>query len=347
MPIDKPSAESLNITDTLDEVAWWDFVDRHPQGNIFHTPEMFQVFARTKGYRPELQAALGNDGQILALLFPVQITLKDGLFHHLTTRSIAYGSVLCTPDAAGREALAALLRTYNRRVQRNVLMTELRHLSDFTPCQSVFIQCGYTYHDQLNYLIDLECPTEELFNRIGSRTRKHIRHELNRGQVVVEEVNDAGKIGFWYEVIKKTYQAARVPIADISLFESAFNVLHPRNMIKFWLARMGDDYIASSVELLYKDVVYGWYGGVDRAFSKYAPSEVLTWHIIKWAAKKGYRVYDFGGAGSPDEEYGVRDFKAKFGGQLVCYGRNIKVYSPALLSLSKLGYKVLRRFLNR
>ncbi len=116
---------NLTIVDSLSEQAWREFVDRHPQGNIFHTPEMFQVFARAKGHRPLLEAAVDDQGQVLALLLPVQVTtLRDGLLRRLTTRSIAYGSVLCAPDPPGREALALLLRTYTREAGREALFTE-------------------------------------------------------------------------------------------------------------------------------------------------------------------------------------------------------------------------------
>jgi lipid II:glycine glycyltransferase (peptidoglycan interpeptide bridge formation enzyme) len=96
---------------------------------------------------------------------------------------------------------------------------------------------------------------------------------------------------------------------------------------------------------VYKDVIYGWYGGMDRAYSKYTPNELLMWHILSWGMENGYRVYDFGGAGKPDEEYGVRDFKAKFGGELVCFGRNTCIHAPFRLRLSQFGYNVYRRLL--
>ena len=73
------------------------------------------------------------------------------------------------------------------------------------------------------------------------------------------------------------------------------------------------------------------------------PTELLTWHVFAWSARNGYRLYDFGGAGKPDEEYGVRDFKAKFGGELVSYGRNVCVHAPVLLQASRLGYSLARR----
>jgi serine/alanine adding enzyme len=45
-------------------------------------------------------------------------------------------------------------------------------------------------------------------------------------------------------------------------------------------------------------------------------------------------------AGKPEEEYGVRDFKAKFGGYLVNFGRNIHVHKPTWLGISKFGYQI-------
>ena len=99
---------SITIVHTLPEGEWSHFVEEHPAGNIFHTPEMFQVFSRTKGYQPELWAAT-EDGRVLALLLPVRVTLKDGLLRHFTTRAVVYGSVLCAPGTEGQEALARLM----------------------------------------------------------------------------------------------------------------------------------------------------------------------------------------------------------------------------------------------
>ena len=69
------------------------------------------------------------------------------------------------------------------------------------------------------------------------------------------------------------------------------------------------------------------------------------WRVLEQGNLDGFKTYDFGGAGRPDEEYGLRDFKAKFGGQLVSYGRNIKVHSPNLLRLSEAGYGIYRSLL--
>jgi len=336
---------SITIVHTLPEEEWRRFVDEHPHGNIFHTPEMFQVFSRAKGYRPTLWAAVDSGDCPLALLLPVQITLMDGLLRRFTTRAVAYGSVLCTPGPEGKEALAMLLQAYKQEVKGSILFTELRNPSDLSDLQSVLNDNGFAYEDHLNYLVDLKRPPEAILQSIGQRTRKKIRRALRQGEVIIEEADRCEQVTLCYELLQRTYVTARVPLADRSLFEAAFDVLYPRGMIKFLLARVGNAYAAGSVELVYKDTIYGWYGGMDRAYSDYIPNELLLWHIFQWGAGNSYKVYDFGGAGKPDEEYGVRDFKAKFGGTLVNYGRNTCVHAPVRLRLSQMAYNVVRRFL--
>lgn len=286
--------------------------------------------------------AATEHGKPLTLLLPVRITLMDGLLRQFTTRAVVYGSVLCAPGPEGRKALETLLRVYARETGGSLLFTELRNLSDLNTLQPVLKECGFRYEDHLNYLVDLNRPPEAVLQGFGRRTRKRIRHALREGRVTVRDIQRREDVVLCYELLRASYAVAKVPLADRSLFEAAFDILQPQGMVKFLLAWIDDDPVAGSVELIYKGTIYGWYGGVDRDFSAYVPNELLMWHVLRWGAENGYRLYDFGGAGKPDEEYGVRDFKAKFGGQLVCYGRNTCLHAPTRLAISKVGYQVYR-----
>jgi len=335
----------ITVVTTLPEKEWRRFVEEHPAGNIFHTPEMFQVFSRTKGHQPELWAAVGDDGHVLALLLPVQITLLSGLVSYFTTRSVAYGSVLCAPGPEGQEALAVLLRTYKRQAKGNSLFTELRNLSDLTGIQSTLQGSGFIHEGHLNFLIDIGLPVDKVWGNIRKSTRKKIKRARKKNQLEVIEVNNHSQVTTCYSMFQESYAAANVPLADRSLFEAVLDVLYPKGMAKFLLGQVEDTYVAALAALLYKDVMYGWYLGFDRAYSSYLPNDLLVWHILEWGAKNGYRIFDFGGAGKPDEDYGPRRFKAKFGGTLVNYGRNICIHAPVRLKLSQAGYQLARRFL--
>lgn len=335
----------MRVVQQPDEHQWRAFVDAHPRGNIFHTPDMFQVFARTAHHCPEVWAVVDDASRMLALMVPVRITLVNGLLRKFTTRAVVYGGTLCEESAIGQAALRLLLKTYADRRAGHALFTELRNLHEYGDLQSIFANCGYVYEDHLTYLIDLNRPAEQIMSSIGTRTRKQIRKGLRDGLVEICTVNDRADLGSWYAVLRQTYRNAQVPLADRSLFEAAFDVLYPRGLARFLVARVQGEIAACSIELCYKRTIYGWYGGSDRAYSKYLPNELLIWNLLEWGAGNGYQLYDFGGAGKQNEEYGVRAFKAKFGGDLVSYGRYTCVHSPHLLRLSRLGYSIYRSML--
>lgn len=336
---------NIEVVRSLSEADWRDFIENHSESNIFHTPEMTRVFEQTNSYRPALWAAVQRN-RVMALMLPVRISLMKGFMsRRLTTRDIVFGSVLVAPGQEGLEALSFLLPAYNGEIRGKCLFTELRNNVNLGVLQPTLQRHHYAYTEHLNYLINLARPAEEVFHDIGPRTRKNIRRILNQGQVRIEAVTEKKRVAACYELLRQTYQRARVPLADQSLFEAAFDILSPRGMIRFTLAKVKDVPIATSVDLLYRKVILGWYGGVNRDFSSYVPNEILTWDILKWGAENGYHLYDFGGAGQPDKEYGVRDFKAKFGGHLVCFGRNTCVHSSLRLRLSTIGYRIFRPLL--
>jgi lipid II:glycine glycyltransferase (peptidoglycan interpeptide bridge formation enzyme) len=334
--------KEIMIVQTLPEQQWRHFVDNHPYGNIFHTQEMYKVFNHALNHEPELWAAIRGD-TILALMLPVRIHLLNGFFRRLTTRAIAYGSVLYTDDQDGQNGLAKLLEAYRQATKRKALFTELRNLFDLSAIQPILVCYQYSFVDHLNYLVDTSLPVEQVWSNINKSAQKNIIKALNKNQLEIVEVQDVSQIDTFYNILKKTYSSVHVPLADCSLFKAAFNILYPKGMVKFLLGRTEGQDIAASVVLLYKDVIYGWYRGFDRAYASYLPNDLMVWDTLKWGSEHNFHTFDFGGAGKPDEKYGPRQFKAKFGGKQVNYGRNIYIHASNLLRISEWGYKLFRR----
>jgi CelD/BcsL family acetyltransferase involved in cellulose biosynthesis len=335
---------ALAVVNSVPEDDWHNWVNEHPTGNIFHTPHIFRVFARAKGHCPKLWAVVDEARQLLALMLPVEISHFQGLLRPLTTRAVVYGSVLCTPDSRGRQALHVMLQAYRWAAQTKCVYTELRNLSDTAALQAVLCEKGFRYEDHLNYLIDLRPSPDEVFQRFQPRLRSTIRHGLKKNTVTIVDARERKQVGDCYALLAKTYQAARVPLADRSLFEAAFDELHAHGLVWFTLAYVGDKPAACSVELLHGETVYGWYGGLDREYAAHTPNELLMWYILQRAMAAGYKQYDFGGAGKPNIPYSVRDWKAKFGGNLVCFGRNTCVHNPTVFRMGQAGYALYRRF---
>ena len=335
----------LKIVNRLDREKWKTFVDNHPQGNIYQTPEMYEVHTQTRGYKPTVWATLDNNEQICALHLPVRITLRGGVLNYFTTRNVNFGSVLAQENDMGREALSLLFQKYNQHVSPVSLFTEIRHVTDSSAFQDILKMHGYHYERHLNYFVNLDRDPYDILQSYSRTTRRDIRYNIRKGRVVIKEITEPSMLPLFYEIVKKTYTHARIPLADISLFEAGFRVLVPKHMARFMMAYVEGVPAAAASVLMYKSVIYGWYMGVDRTFRPYYPTEYIIWELMKWGADQGFKVFDFGGAGNPDEESGVRDFKLKFRGDLEEYGRNTCIHAPFRMKLAVKIYESGRKIL--
>src|SRR3989337_1883586 len=192
------------VFNQLPEEAWRQFVAKHPLSNIYHTPEMFQVFARVPGHQPTVWAAVGDGDRVLALLLPVNITLMNGLLRKYTSRAVCYGGVLCAPGTDGQAALAQLLNVYKQEAKRSALFTELRNLSDLADVQPVLNECGFRFEGHLNYLIDLVQSEGSLLHNISKSGRQSIRTSCNKG-TMIEEMTDRRTVAVAYQLLRKVY----------------------------------------------------------------------------------------------------------------------------------------------
>ena len=92
---------------------------------------------------------------------------------------------------------------------------------------------------------------------------------------------------------------------------------------KYLLVQYNNKIIGGIMLPLYQDkMAYEWYvAGLDKQYKNIYPSVLATWAGIDFAMKSGMASFDFMGAGVPSHAYGVREFKSKFGGQILNYGR--------------------------
>jgi serine/alanine adding enzyme len=237
-----------------------------------------------------------------------------------------------------------LLHWHNDISGRRCLFTELRHRDDASSLQPALASAGFEHEQELNFLIDVSGGPDAVWDRFDRSACKNVRR-AERDGLHVEEVNTAEGVSECYDLLRQVYAAVDIPLADISLFQASLDVLQPLGMVRMMLARSPEGLAGARAVLLYKDRVFDWYAGADREMRDSRPNDFLVWRTLEWAATHGYGLFDFGGAGHPDVPYGVRDFKAKFGGQLVNHGRVRCVHAPRLLRLSEAAYALLRRVL--
>lgn len=323
--------------------AWDQFVEEHPKGSVFHTSEMLRVYQATKGYRPLALAALGSDGQIAALLTAVRVQTLPGPLGGLSSRSIYYAEPLCADTPASIDALTQLIEQHDAMMSRSVLFTEVRPIFAPGPERAALERCGYEYMEYLNYIVDVTRPIETLWSELHNSAQRAVRQCERRG-IKVREVQPETAIDEFYPLLKMSFAHSGVPLADRSMFDASVGELVSSGKIKFFAAYDTDVAMAMDSVLTFKGRVYLWYAGLRRSVG--SPCTYLRWHVMQWAHDNGYQLCDSGGAGWPNIPYGVRDFKRKFGGELVQYGRYRKVYAPWKLAIAERAYRLRRSMLS-
>lgn len=329
-----------NLTCDITDTEWDNFVFSHPMGNIFQTRALYRVYAETKNYHPVSVAITDPKSQkIEGVMSGVIIREMDGILGDFSARSIVQGGPLIA-SSSKRDVVTELVDKYDSKANHSSLYTEIRNMYNVRDTLNHIN--NYSYIDHLNFIIDLTLSEDDLWGQIHKSRRKNI-NRAERAGVVVEEIRSLDKIPIFYKLLGETYNDVKVPLADISLFESSFQQLVPKGMAKFFLARHENDYIGARAVLLYKDRIYDWYAGAAADALSFYPNEYLVWHILKWGIENNYAVFDFGGAGEPDKPYGPREFKRRFGGELVNYGRYVRQYSKEKIKVAELGFKVYRK----
>ena len=129
-------------------------------------------------------------------------------------------------------------------------------------------------------------------------------------------------------------------LSQISLFESSFNELAPKSMVDFYLSTQNGNEVGSCAMLKYKNTIYNWYMG-SKNEARYVDGS-LIWHILNENAEIE-KIFDFGGPGHPKKPYGVRDFKRRFGGMEVNYGRYEKVHNKGKKEILNIGFKAYQK----
>ena len=332
---------NYRIVSNVEDYKWSRFVGSHSNASIFQTPEMHQVYTSTKNYEPVFLYAVNDDEEISGILLAVIQKEHRGLLGNFSARSIIWGGPLIKEN--NPEVLDLILKEYNKTIKKKAIYTQFRNLWEWNNDEKqIFENNGFYYEAHLDILFDLTKSQDELLKEMHKGRRKNIRRAA-RVPLEFEEIESDVEFDYCIQLIQQTYKRVKLPCPDKSFFYNANDKLKRINGLKKTVLKYNDQIISARFVLCYKGLVFDWYAGTDERFLHKYPNDYLPWKILKWAKENGYNTFDFGGAGKPNEEYGVRNYKLKFGGELVDFGRFEKVHKPILMQIGKTGFKFFQQ----
>jgi len=299
----------------------------------FQTPEFYKFFNDVQGLKADVFSVECN-GNYTALCV-VTLQREKGIKGYFSSRAIIYGGLVLSPTVS-EEEISHLLSFIRDNYKGIAIYIEVRNYFDYSRYKNLFFKNGFSYSPWLNY----QLATDSLDNvkaRISKSRLRQIKNAQKQG-VVWRLAETEEEITAFYTILEDLYKTKiKKPLFHKDFFLRFFH----SNVGKYLLVFYNQKVIGGIMCTILQDKsIYEFYVcGLDAEYKDQYPSIMATWAAIEFAEQNKISLFDFMGAGNPNEAYGVREFKARFGGEQVEYGRFLFVLNHFLFTLGKIGLK--------
>ncbi len=319
--------------------AFRKFVNHHPQGNYFQSIDFLELCDGLPNFEACLILVLDNNDNIAGSLLGVFQTNGTGLKSWFSRRLLVWGGPLVQKEKE-HQTNKTLLKALKNHAAGRAIFIEFRNLFSRDNLHEDFQHEGFQFQPYLNFLIRTDNETM-VQKRLHGNRRREINKSLKSGAIFREAASRA-EVQTFYTILADLYrERVKKPLPGMELF------------IKLWQSDAAKLFV-----VLYKNkiiggaacptfnhkVIYDWFhcGQTNIARGVFA-GVLAAWAPIQYALANGYEYMDFMGAGRPDQPYGVRDFKSRYGGELVAFGRYVTILNRPLFEIGKFGLKAYQK----
>ena len=315
-------------------------------GNWFQSPEAYDFYADQPELFKPFAYGIKNDGKLRGVCVGYETVEKNPIKQFLTRRAIIIGGPCLADDCTDEEvnallcALKSTLLVGRNGIGFQPIYIETRNFNDYSRWKDAFTTAGFEYVPHLNFHVDTS-SVEVAEANMGKSRKRDIRTTIREGVTIIEKPTE-GQVMEYYSILDDLYKT-RVKTPPFP--EAFFQALAKHPDARFLLTKLNGKIIGGTVCVAQEGkCLYEWFAcGEDGVYPHVFPSCYATYAGIRYAAEHNMPRFDMMGAGKPDEAYGVRDFKAKFGGKEVEHGRFLCVTKPLLYNMGVIGVKLLKK----
>lgn len=313
----------------IDRQQWSKLVRTSETGTWFQSPEAYDFFASLPELMEPFVYGVESAEKLCAVCVGYVTKERHPIKQFFTRRAIIVGGLVMNTDCT-KEDIALLLNHIRKDLYSKTIYIETRNFNDYTPWKEAFEAAGFAYKPHLNFHVD---PS---VNNLSDNRKR----QLKKSDAITELAVSEQEIREWYKVLAELYHTkVKTPLWPIEFFLEAYR----QGIAKFLLVMHEGQIIGGSMVVSDERTAYEWFEcGLNAEYKEQYPSVMATYAGIQLAHQTGCTRYDMMGAGEPGVPYGVRDFKAEFGGQLVEHGRFLCVTKPLLYKIGTIAVKILK-----
>lgn len=306
--------------------------------DIFQSDAYYSFLEATGLFEPFRYEVLRDDRRIGRIQGYIQS--DGGTLKRFFSRRAIVNAGPYFAEGIREDEVESLLKQCVCGLRGRAIYIETRNFRDYSAYRTYFEKAGFVYEPHYDFIVDTSDP-DTMEERMGKSRKRDVKTSLKNGVSVDLNPSREDVVAF-YGVLEDLYKTrVKTPLFPLSFFEK----LYESFFSIFILVRYEGEIIGGTVCVFDEDTVYEWFAcGKDGMYKNVYPSTVATYHGIRFAAENGFKRFDMMGAGAPgDGGYGVRDFKAKFGGELVEYGRFRYVANKPLYTLGKWAVNLMKK----
>ncbi len=342
------------LSKDIDKNEWDKLVQSSSTGTWFQTPDAYVFYESVSELLKPFAIGIENPANTMSSKSERHVLLKgicigyvtvqhNPILQFFTRRAIIYGGPLLTDDA-NEEDVTLLMQTVSRKLsslpwKQRPIYIETRNFNDFSRYKEAFKTAGFSYIPHNNFHIHTTSE-EQINQQLDENRRRNIRATIKAGATIVDNPSTE-QVKAFYKILQNLYsRKVKTPLVPLIFFET----LRKSPDSVFLLVEYKGKIIGGIACVFLKGrCMYEWYVcGEDGKYDGVYPSSYATYAGLQYAANHNIPLFDMMGAGVPGEPNGIRDFKARFGGQLVEHGRFIHIVHPLLYRIGKLGLKLLQ-----
>lgn len=276
---------------------WDEYVQRHPQSSLFHLTAWKRSIERAFGFQARY-LAVEDKGTIRGVL-PLFLVENFIQGKSLISAPFAVYGGICADDEEAAEMLRGA--ACELALNESVGYLELRE------------QRSVSYPDfhckQLYVTFERELPSDcqELLQSFPRDTRYMIRKAQKGG---LRAVVSNGHLDVLYDIYAYSVRQLGTPVFSRRYFQILLEEFGENlEVTTIWHEEKA---IAGVLSFRFRDCILPYYGGSLLEGRKLAANNFMYWEVMRRAAKRGIRYYDFGRSKLGTGAYA---FKAQWGMQ--------------------------------